>query len=578
VAEDHCLKKATLAFIVMVATLVFIASIPLNIKGARASDGYVIDHVDQNLRLMHNGYVVMNDTVQLSGMVPDSFLLGFPYGFGSYVADCFAYGVNASSSGLPVSLNEPMEGRSGYYGIKIGLNGGPQVFSVVVLFSNGLVVQDGANASLYTVVFPEFPSLTQNVNIFNGSVSLPTGATIIKGTISNLTYSEQNLQAFAYNGSNLTFDMTDFGMQVFDIDELDRTIGIGGSGDVTASDVYHVTNEQAFSITQVQVQLPSGATGVSANDQVGRTMSTPTPVVANASLYALNFTLPIDVGRSTIFIVHYGLPSGTYVKKQGGSNSFVVNATLFKELDFYVNKTSVTFTIPEGARVQSVSDVLEGSVLVSKDVFQETVTVKKEGVTTFSGFGVEVDYEYGYFWAAFRPTTWIMVATMIIVLGFVIVSRPRVPSQIPVPTGLKAVRAEDLRSFVDMYEEKMKILNEMEVLESRAQKGRIPRQRYRVQSKTLETRLATSNRNLESLAGVIHSSGGHYSNLMDQLEVAEAQLREVEDNVKSIESRHNRGELSMEVYRRLQGDYEKRKERAQTSIRGILLRLREETR
>jgi len=579
------LKKATFAFIVLVVALVFIASIPTSLKKVKASDGYAIVHVDQNLQMMRNGFVLMNDTVHLSGQTPDSFLLGFPYGFGSYVVDCFAYGANTSSNTFPVSLNEPLEGRSGYYGIRIDLGGVPQVFSVVVLFSNGLVIQDGQNASLYTLVFPQFPSLTENVSTFNGSISLPANATYIKGTIDNLThsednltYSEQNLAAFAYNGSDITFDMADYGMQVFDVNELDRVIGVGGSGAITGSDAYYVTNAQSFSISQIAVQLPAGATGVSANDQAGRTMSVPTEVAANTSRYTLNFTLPVDVSRSTSFIVHYSLPRGSYIKTQSGSSSFSVNMTLFEDLDYYVNHTSVTFVLPEGAKIQSINDLTSASTDINRNVFQETVVINKQGVMALNGYSIGIDYEYSYFWAAFRPTTWVMVMTIIGVLGVVILRRPRAAAEVAVPTGVRIVRSEDLRSFVDMYEERMKILNEIDVLESRAQKGRIPRQRYKVQRKTLETRLDSSTRNLEGLMGVIHSSGGHYSNLMDQLEVAEAQLREVEANVKAIESRHSHGELSLEAYRRLKGEYEKRKERAQTSIRGILLRLREEIR
>jgi hypothetical protein len=63
---------------------------------------------------------------------------------------------------------------------------------------------------------------------------------------------------------------------------------------------------------------------------------------------------------------------------------------------------------------------------------------------------------------------------------------------------------------------------------------------------------------------------------MRELEVAEARINEYEANVKVIEGRHSRGELSLEAYRRLLGDYDRRKERNETTIKGILLRLREE--
>jgi hypothetical protein len=76
----------------------------------------------------------------------------------------------------------------------------------------------------------------------------------------------------------------------------------------------------------------------------------------------------------------------------------------------------------------------------------------------------------------------------------------------------------------------------------------------------------------------MHAAGGQYVQLMRQLEIAETEINEVEANIKSIEARHSRGELSLEAYRKLLTDYQHRKERADTTIKGILLRLREEIR
>jgi hypothetical protein len=76
----------------------------------------------------------------------------------------------------------------------------------------------------------------------------------------------------------------------------------------------------------------------------------------------------------------------------------------------------------------------------------------------------------------------------------------------------------------------------------------------------------------------MRAAGGQYSTLMLQLEVAEAEISDVRANIKNAETLHNRGELSLEAYRNRSADYQRKKERAETTINGILLRLREETR
>lgn len=570
------MRKATLALVILAAAMIFLVLIPMNLKKVQASGDYVITHVDQNVSIMYNGYVVLNETVQLSGQIPASFEIGFPFVFDAYFVSGQAFDTNNPSSTFPVTLNESLADRSGYSGIGIDFSGKtPQVFSLEVLFANDLVLQDSSNSSLYTIVFPQFPSLTQDVNSFNGSVTLPPDAYYISGSISQLTYWQDNLTAFAYNASQVSFYLPDLEMQLFDVDQLNRQVGISEFGGVTASDTYYITNKGTFSISSVDIWLPDGASNIGAVDQLGRAMSTPTQINANETRYSLNLTREVDPTFSATFVVNYGLPSNDYVQSQG--NSFDVNMSFFGNLDYYVNGTSVSFVLPEGANIQAVSDTLSGvSIDLHRDVFQNSVALTTQGISQLKSFSVDVSYEYSPLWAAFRPTTWAMVFALIGFAAVIVVRRPKTASAVVTTASGVIVRPEQLRSFVTIYEERMKILREMDSLEDKARKGRIPRQRYKVQRKTFETRLESSARNLEELKARIRSAGGHYGNLMRQLEIAEAQLNEVEANVKTIEARHSHGELSLEAYRKLEGDYSQRKEKAETSINGILLRLREE--
>jgi hypothetical protein len=99
-----------------------------------------------------------------------------------------------------------------------------------------------------------------------------------------------------------------------------------------------------------------------------------------------------------------------------------------------------------------------------------------------------------------------------------------------------------------------------------------------VQRRTLETRLDTVSRNIVELKRVFRSAGGVYSDLVRQLDVAEAELVEVERGIRNSEIRHRRGELPLEAYKKSLADYQRRKEKAEATINGILLRLREELR
>jgi hypothetical protein len=189
---------------------------------------------------------------------------------------------------------------------------------------------------------------------------------------------------------------------------------------------------------------------------------------------------------------------------------------------------------------------------------------------------LQIVYEYNPLWLSFRATLWMWALAIVGCTVAVVWKRPKAPVQVTGPALAVRLRPEVLRSFVDTYAEKRKATLEMESLENRAQKGKIPRRRYKVQRKTLETRVNTLSRNLTELKERMRAAGGQYAELMRQLEIAETEINGVEANIKNIESRHSRGELSLEAYRKLLSDYQRRKEGANTAINGILLRLREE--
>jgi len=146
---------------------------------------------------------------------------------------------------------------------------------------------------------------------------------------------------------------------------------------------------------------------------------------------------------------------------------------------------------------------------------------------------------------------------------------PKLPVPIfPIPSG-------DLRNFVASYDEKRRILSELESIEDQVRKRKISRRRYRVRRRTLGGRLSVLSRNLTGLRDKIRELGPRYANMMRQIEVAETELEEAETGVRRIRTRYRRKEISTSVYRKLLEDYDRRRDRARTTIDGILLRLRE---
>jgi hypothetical protein len=578
------LKKLSSALAVT-AILIFIAFFSLNIKLAFAQTGSSITSVNHTVEILYNGYILINDSIEFAGQTPNSFLIGFPYKYGSHILKCVAYD---SNNVFPVKLDVPLENKIGFYGVEVDLSqGSPQVFAVAFVLSNDLLT---VSQSDYTLDFPAYPALTEKVGNCSVTIVLPQGASNIMvakddGVVNASTYSRE-LSAFVYSPANVTFSYTGDKLRLFDVKELKREITISGLGEIEGLDSYYISSKSPDNIGYVEVVLPPNASNPSAEDQFGRKMPDLEVVDREKNRYKVTFSLPLEGYRSTRFSVKYSLPSQIYINTQEGANSFNASSLLLKDVDYYIEAASVSFTLPEGARILTPENILIGSsCYISRSAFQETVTTDKQGVTYLESVlpsenVLRIVYEFNPLWLAFRPTL-IMWALAVFGLTVVVVwRRPKAAVRVaaPLPAAAVRLRPEYIKSFVNAYDEKRKIVSDLESLETRVRKGKIPRRRYKVQRKTLETRLNSLSKSLAEYKERMRATGGLYADLMRQLEVAETEINEVEASSRSIEARHSRGELSLEAYRKLLADYQRRKEKAETTINGILLRLREETR
>jgi len=567
------LRKIVLALAVLIVTSMILISFSFNIKNVEATNdsNYIMEHVEHTVKVLYDGYVFINDTIQITGNA-SSFLMGFPYNYGPDIVECVAY---SSSEIFPVTLNVPLGNNIGFYGISVSFpQGTPKLFTIGFMFSNRLLT--ASNAAIFTLNFPAYPSFTESVTA-NASIII-AGATYINGTVGGFTYGEENLPAFTSMPANITFGISSGSIQSFNINQLDSEIDISQTGAMTGSDNYYITNDMPTAIASVKISLPLNASNPTVQDQFGRS------IVGSwvGSFYQVNFSTNLASGTSTLFLVKYSLPNN--YSMQTSPNNFTFDFPLFQGLDCYIEQASVTVVLPEGANISNLNNTLIGSVYgLTKNVFHETVVVSRGNVSYLetvlpSEETLQFGYQYNSLWSSFRATLWmwtLAIAGCAIVVAW---ERPKKAAPAAISATAERLRTEDIKSFVDLYEEKRKVIEESESLETMVQKGRIPRRRYKVRKKTLEIRLGTLSRSLAELTERMNAAGSKYADLMRQLEVAETEINEVEAGIKSITARHGRGEISLETYRKLLTDYRHRKERTESTISGILLRLREEIR
>ncbi len=576
------MKKASAVIMLIVFSVAILLPLSLTTPTVSAQDNYTIEKVDHELEVLYSGHVIIRDTIQLSGQLTGDFVIGFPNKYGAYVLKGMAY--DEDKNVFPLSLGVEIVG-TGFYGAKINFTeGAPQVFTVVFLLSNGVISQESAG-TVFNLDFPAYPCFTKEVAQCDVELVLPATPTVMKITrdneeISTSTFSKSNLPAFTYSPASATFSLSSGTVQILTVRELNRQITISPAGDTVASDSYRVTNISPTTIGSFRIGLPIEASNIVAKDGLGRTLTTKI-LSSSATTRLINVTLTsfMSQGQSATVTAEYTLPTVS------STAPFTLNITLFPDFNYYVDSAKVTFIPPEGARFLSPQfSALDSSTSLSRDTFQETLSINKDGVSKIDSVVaseyVQVTYDYSPLWLSFRPTVWMWTIAVIGCVAVVVWKKTRTSSSMQVVTTESSVRLshEDVRAFTEAYDERSRLNLELKSLETRAQKGKIPRRRYKVQRRTIEVRLDNISKNINDLKKTFRSAGGNYANLVKQLDIAEAELAEVEVNTRNIDVRHRKGVLPLDAYKKAQADYQKRKEKAEATINGILLRLREETR
>ncbi len=584
------MKTTVVAFAVIILSMAIF--LPFSFANAQTS-GYTIQRVNHDVQVLYSGNVIITDNIQLSGQVPSTFQLGVPYTYGPNIVEAVAYDSNFHR--LQVTVGVQLQQQSGFYGASVSLPSGTSSnFTVVFILSNAALTQTSTVSGnpYYNFNFPAYPAFLQTVSQCDVFITLPTTGTIVgidkpDGVVNASSYFKTDLPALTYAPATGTFyTLTSGYVQRITIRNLDREISIGPSGTVTCKDTYRLINNSTSSMTFFLVNLPLNATKVVSRDQFGAILSTGAPQIgANVILTNVTLAIGIGSGESSILTFDYSMVPVS----QASSGRYLLNLDLFAPYNYFIDSASITVTPPEGANIVAPDlSQLGSSASLNRSAFQESITFNRIGVSQVDSYItsediVPVTYDYNSLWIAFRPTIWMWAVVIVGVVVLFLFARARSKVSAPSIPVVKlapgvTLTPEHIRQFVDAYEERAKIYEELRALEARAQHGRIPRRRYKVQRRALEIRIEALSQNLSQLKAVFASAGGTYADIAKQLETADIELNEVQLATQNIEARHEAGEITLENYRKQLADLERRKTKADSTVNGLLLRLRGEAR
>jgi len=560
-----------------------------------------VKNVDHTLAVKESGLAVLNDTVALtvpparSEVVPiENFSIGFPYLYRENLVFCFAYNTSNPSQTFNVVLDSGI-GKTGFYGVTVlfpentVLKGNPLSFTVTFVLEN-LVSPNKINSThaVFNVSFPLYPSLPVKAESCNVTLIMPKYISRrmipqvdfevrdFVGSWQVYNHKKDGLQSFAYQPMVMEFTIHAQSriarnwLSVAEVAEVERNIRIEEWKAISVSENYRIVNLGTEPFDEFEVRLPKNASEVMFFDELGNSLDYML-MDSKENVYSVSLKLSLTQNNSKKFSVTYKIPWELYISQEEPS-LFTLKVKPFEVAYRVIKKLKVTLSLPPGAKLQNFS--LEPQML-EKDALREKITFIYPNVTPFRRLEIDLTYFYPVFWASYFPTIWAGTAAGIICL-VAFLKRAYKPPAVPAEIPKVAVKPEVFREFIEFYEEKMRVISELDLISRQMRRGKIPRRRYKVRRRTLESRLSALSKDLAVLKEQLKSTTPGYANIIRQLEVSEAEFEEAETGIRRVRARYRRGEISRDAYNSLLREYEKRRSEAIVAIQGVLLRLKEE--
>jgi len=505
----------------------------------------------------------------------DSFLYGIPLSWSTEVgAEVFYISVDGEE------IEEPWEhevrlGDLDFRGFLINLTEPLELEANETAIIEAQFVLNGSlrflGASDYEVRIPLAPCTSLYISNLTFRLTLPEGAGITslepggmeRRDSREVLYSAVDLGEFYTKVALVRFRLPEAIFLMY-CPSATRVLELDPMSGVRISDTYELVNNIGSFVDHVDLLLPKKASAIKASDLMGE-LKVKVKEAKGFKKVRIALRGQIGKGNSITITVSYTMPWDKYVIRKGPSD-FLLRHRLEQGLNWPVEHMLVKIVLPQGARITSSS---HEPAYIKKGFLREEVGFLFYMAMPLVSVELKVHFSYSVFWPSLKPTLWASLAGLI---GCALI-KLLAPPAVVAPTV--AVPIEVITKFVEAYERKMRLRDELVSLREALRKKKISRKRFRTRTKAIGDELARLEKEIANLMAELRTAGGLISELVRDLEVAESELESVERDLRTLEARYTRKEIGSDAYRRLLREYRRREDRAYTAIREVLLRLKE---
>ena len=327
-----------------------------------------------------------------------------------------------------------------------------------------------------------------------------------------------------------------------------------------------------FRITSYTFNIPFDAQDINVFDEFGSlAFSVSGENTKNITVDFDSTRYSLLYGETTYYWVVYRLPLSSYIQENGDKIKLRLDI-LFGTFNCLIEKFDIVLILPKEASLNYLFPSADAFNTVDNSL---VLIFNESHITSYNANLIELEYDMSksYFYVLSRPLIFLLLF-MIVCSSYVIMKRV-LPSKEGLPTRATVVPTPILLEFCSIFEEKVSLITELEKLDEDLKKRKIKKRIYRNQLKTAEKKILELNKDIEELKITIKRAGGRFAQIVNELEINEAERAAAKDGLFNLEQRYLRKKISVVAYQKLSNDLINRHKKARTKIDKLIFELRE---
>ncbi len=379
--------------------------------------------------------------------------------------------------------------------------------------------------------------------------------------LENLVPTQENIIEIIFTENSLTKII---------VDELTREIYISPWGLIKVKEEYLIKNEGIIGFHELHFEIPGPAKDVRVFDDLGEILGIeidPETNYTELKYKDLNIDLSenritVDSGSKFRFSIEYFLPFEKYISLNWIQESVKIDVLTSKSK--YLGRDFTIKLIIEGCF--SLDSVSESPDAIEYSQNAIILIYESEYVSPLENWEIQLTITINVFDMILRPVVFVSLITLLLCV-FVTFAKLKKPKGIAAIYGRELIPANELREFCSLYEEKNALLIEIRQAEEDAKRKKIVKKKYKNILDKNNKKIEEIQKEVVQFKKTIREVNITFENIINALEILEAERLSVKDSLNLLEARYKRGRLpSRAAFLNLSDNFLKRRKKIDRSI------------